>query len=240
MSIYGEGPTDRIEVDYRPDNTSDIVRYGCPRAVSETDPVTNPNQYALTKYAQEVLCLNWGKAFGVPATALRFFNVYGEGQSLLNPYTGVAAIFAACLLSGLDAPITEDGRQTRDFIHVSDIVAGLMATLHAPAEAVGGEAINLGTGRATDLLTLHRLLACALGKGGVVAKPTGIKRVGDIRDCYADIEKAKRLLHWSPAVRLEDGMDRYAQWLKTQDVSGVLERVEKTWAELREKGLVRT
>lgn len=244
MSIYGEGPSGEpsplfpgMRVFNNYDQATGTYSYVL-RGVRETDPITNPNQYALTKYAQEVLCLNFGQAFGVTTTALRFFNCFGPHQSLSNPYTGVAALFAARLLHDKGGLIYEDGTQTRDFIHVNDIVGGLIATLHAPAGEVAGQAINLGTGRATDLLTLHRLLAGALGKGHIEPVVTGVKRSGDIRHCHADISKATRVLGWVPRVRLEDGIDEYCQWLRTVDTSAVLERVEAAWQELSDKGLV--
>lgn len=234
MSIYGEAPTDCSPFvgDKFP---WELPQF--PRAVRETDPITVPNVYAQTKYDQERYCLLFGDAYGVPTVAARFFNVFGPGQSLSNPYTGVAAIFAACLLAGIDAPIFDDGLQTRDFIHVSDIVSGLMAMLHAPAEKVAGEAINLGTGSSMTLLGLYAMLGQAIGKPRAPL-PTGIKRKGDIRHCHADISKARQLLDWSPRVTLAQGIEEYAEWLATQDVSGVLERVEQMRRELAEKGLV--
>jgi dTDP-L-rhamnose 4-epimerase len=217
MSIYGEG--DRFE------------------GISETEYPTLPNQYALTKYAQEIACLNWGRAFDVPTTALRFFNVYGDRQSLSNPYTGIAAIFAACLLSGRGGLVFEDGRQTRDFVHVSDIVQGVLLAMTAPAEVIHGEAFNIGTGKPTSLLELHGLIAAFL-KSDAAPIVTGQKRKGDIRHCFASIEKAKRLLGYIPRVELCEGIERYADWLRTQDVSQVLERVDTATAELKAKGLL--
>lgn len=217
MSIYGEG--DRFE------------------GVTETQYPTLPNQYALTKYAQEIACLNFGRAFDVPTTALRFFNVVGERQSLSNPYTGIAAIFAACLLSGRGGLIFEDGKQIRDFVHVSDIVQGILLAMTAPAEVIAGEAFNIGTGKPTTLLELHQVLAECLG---VDFAPiiTGQKRKGDIRYCFANIEKAKRLLGYLPRMNLCDAMKRYAEWLRTQDVSQILLKVDEATAELRAKGLL--
>jgi dTDP-L-rhamnose 4-epimerase len=218
MSLYGEGPEGR--------------------GVREDDPVTVPNVYALTKYDQERLSLILGEAHGVPACALRFFNVYGEGQALSNPYTGVAAMFAARLLHGKGGLIYEDGRQTRDFIHVSDIVSGILAALRAPDEAIAGEVFNLGTGQATDLLTLHTLLAEALGVGHIEPCVTGATRSGDIRHCYSDPSKAYHCLGWSYSLPVWIGVRDYAAWLKQQDTRAINERVEAAWNKLREKGLV--
>jgi dTDP-L-rhamnose 4-epimerase len=184
--------------------------------------------------------LLFGGTYGVPTAALRFFNVYGERQSLNNPYTGIAAIIASCLLSGRGALIYEDGRQTRDFVSVHDIVQGLLLAMTATEEVIAGEAFNIGTGKATSLLELHALLDYAIGSTGENIAPiiTGQKRKGDIRHCFADISKARKLLGYEPRVCLRDGIESYAEWLRTQDVSQVLERVEVAAAELKAKGLL--
>src|SRR6202008_45146 len=116
----------------------------------ETKPLAPTSIYAVGKRDHEEMFLAWGRAYGVPTTALRFFNVYGPRQALSNPYTGVAAIFASRLLNGRPPVIFEDGRQSRDFVHVSDIVRAI--TLALESEAAAGHAINLGTGRPSSVL----------------------------------------------------------------------------------------
>lgn len=218
MSIYGEGR--RLE------------------GVTEEQCPTLPNQYALTKYAQEIACLNWGDAYGVATTALRFFNTYGERQSLSNPYTGVAAMFAARLLHGKGGIVYQDGRQTRDFVHVSDIVQGLLLAMTAKPDIIHGEAFNIGTGEARSLQELHRLLENALDVD-IAPIITGSKRKGDINHCFADISKASKWLGYYPRVSLCDGIRTYAQWLRTQDVTQVLDRLDQAQAELQAKGLLK-
>src|SRR5690242_2408979 len=123
-----------------------------------------------------------GAAYGIPAVALRFFNVYGPRQALSNPYTGVAAIFASRLLNGRPPVVFEDGAQTRDFVHVSDIAAGVVAALEP--DAAVDHALNLGTGKAVSVLDV----AEALGSGlGVEVEPEirGDSRAGDIRHCFS-------------------------------------------------------
>ena len=122
--------------------------YG-PIGTRETKPLIPTSIYAITKRDHEEMCLVVGNAYGIPTVALRFFNVYGPGQSLSNPYTGVAAIFASRLLNGRPPVIFEDGRQSRDFIHVSDIVQGILRALES--DAAVGQALNLGTGRASTV-----------------------------------------------------------------------------------------
>ena len=127
----------------------------------EDKPLIPTSVYAISKRDHEELCLVVGAAYGVPTVALRFFNVYGPGQSLSNLYTGVAAIFASRLLNQNAPVIFEDGQQSRDFIHVSDIVAGIVSALDV--ERAPGERINLGTGRAATVDDVARALARGLG-----------------------------------------------------------------------------
>ncbi len=160
MSIYGEGEYEclehgRMAPPPRPEEQLlarqwELVCPHCdgelrPVGTRETKPLIPTSIYAITKRDHEELCLVTGAAYGIPAVALRFFNVYGPGQALSNPYTGVAAIFASRLLNGHPPTIFEDGEQSRDFIHVSDIVRAIMLALESDRAA--GHAINLGTGR---------------------------------------------------------------------------------------------
>src|SRR5690242_14899734 len=141
-----------------------------------------------------------GAAYGIPTVALRFFNVYGPGQALSNPYTGVAAIFGSRLLNRRPPVIFEDGMQSRDFIHVSDIVEGIVAALSS--ERAVDHAINLGTGRPSTVDDV----AAALSDGlGVEIEPerVGQYRAGDIRHCYGDVSRAKELLGFEARVELE-------------------------------------
>src|SRR5204862_5729503 len=120
-----------------------------PIPTAETHPVSMASVYALSKFGQERLCLTLGQAYGVEAVALRLFNVYGPRQALSNPYTGVMAIFASRLLNGQRPLVFEDGRQSRDFIHVSDIVEAFCLALER--HDVADVALNVGTGRATSV-----------------------------------------------------------------------------------------
>lgn len=229
---------------YRPGRyivaSSMSVYGGLPEGVAAREdlPIVTPNIYAFTKHAQERMSLLFGEAYGVPTCALRFFNVIGERQSLSNPYTGVAAMFAARLLKGKGGLIYENGLQTRDFVHVSDIVQGLMLAMEAPVEAIDGEVFNIGTGKATSLLTLHKLLADSLASCGMPPVMAGVSRKGDVRHCVASIEKAKRVLGYEPKMWLPEAIYKYSRWLATQDVSLIDERVEKALEELRANGLV--
>ena len=165
--------------------------------------------------------------------ALRFFNVYGPGQALSNPYTGVAAIFASRLLNERAPVIFEDGRQSRDFIHVDDIVEGILLALES--EQAAGRAVNLGTGRVTTVNDVARALSDGLGVD-IEPERTEQYRAGDVRHCYADPALAEELLGFRARVSLEDGMGELIKWLREQEA---VDRVETATRELATRGLAR-
>jgi dTDP-L-rhamnose 4-epimerase len=184
-----------------------------PKPTDEDKPSATNSIYALTKRDQEELCLIFGRTYGIPVTALRFFNIYGTRQALSNPYTGVAANFASRLLNGQAPLVFEDGRQMRDFVNVRDIVtANLLAMERSESN---GEVINVGSGMPISISRVAEIL------GGVLEKSirpviTSKYRAGDIRHCYADISKARRLLGYEPKVTHEEGFRELAEWLSGQ------------------------
>ncbi len=191
--------------------------------------------YALSKYDQERLCLMTGRAYSIPTVALRFFNVYGTRQALSNPYTGVLAIFASRLLNGNPPLIFEDGRQMRDFVHVSDVArACRLALLALDTEAARGQVFNVGSGRQYTVLEIARSLAEVLGRKGSLAEITGKYRVGDIRHCVADITLARRVLGYEPQMPLQRGLIELSSWLEGQVAS---DRVAEAREELAARGL---
>ena len=181
--------------------------------VRESDPVNPTSVYALTKYDQERLCLMWGAQYEVPTTALRFFNVYGPGQALTNPYTGVLAIFAQHLLHEKPPTVYEDGQQTRDFVYVSDVASAVVraATMTKPVTGV----FNVCTGEPTTVLDAAMTLAQVMGKR-ILPTITHTKRPGDIRHCTGDPTKAKWELGISCPTTFGEGITEYAAWLKKQ------------------------
>jgi dTDP-L-rhamnose 4-epimerase len=189
--------------------------------------------YAVTKRDHEELFLAVGAAYGIPTVALRYFNAYGTRQSLSNPYTGVIAIFAGRLLNGLAPVLYEDGGQSRDFVHVSDVVAANLCALESDA-AVGG-VYNVGTGRATTVHAVAELLGRTLG---VAIEPVveGRFRAGDIRHCIGDPSAAARDLGFEARTSLADGMRELLAWLRTQ---APVDRVDRAREELRRRGLTR-
>ncbi len=204
-----------------------------PRPTSEAKPLLPTSIYAINKRDHEEMALVTGAAYGIPTVALRFFNVYGEGQALSNPYTGVAAIFASRLMNGRPPTIFEDGEQSRDFTHVSDIVQGILQALES--DAAPGHAINLGTGIQTSVAQVAEVLSNGIG-ADIEPELSGQYRAGDIRHCYADVSEAKRLLGYAPRITFEDGMGALVEWLKSQEA---VDRVDHATSELAARGLAR-
>jgi dTDP-L-rhamnose 4-epimerase len=246
MSIYGEGEYEcaehgRMAPAPRPEEQLlarqwELVCPACgakltPMGTREDKALIPTSIYAITKRDHEELCLVTGAAYGIQTVALRFFNVYGPGQALSNPYTGVAAIFASRLLNEHAPIIFEDGEQSRDFIHVSDIVRGILLALES--ESAAGHAVNLGTGRPSTVAQIADALS-----SGMDADFEPIRneqyRAGDIRHCFADPQRARELLGFEALTTLEDGMRALIVWLADQEA---VDRVEDATRELVARGL---
>jgi len=247
MSVYGEG---RYQ---RKDGTSlDLVRRGAAQIkagrwdatgpdgedlvavpTDENKPVDLASIYALTKYSQERQVLLFGEAYGVEAVALRLFNVFGAGQALSNPYTGVLANFASRLANGQPPMIFEDGRQRRDFVHVRDVARGFRLALEKPAAS--GHVINIGSGQAYTITQVATLLADAMAVPNITPDLMNRARSGDIRNCFADIAKARELLGFEPQHRLENSLGPFAHWVRT---TGAIDRGAEMKRQLEDRGLV--
>jgi len=246
MSLYGEGlyRTAAGELRTVQERTLEQLRRGdwewrdedgvalVPAPTPEDKAPALASVYALSKFDQERMCLMIGRAYNIPTAALRFFNAYGPRQALSNPYTGVLAIFASRLLNDSPPKIFEDGYQQRDFVSVYDIARASRLALEMPAAA--GEVFNIGSGEAYSVRDIAQRVAEAVGKENLMPEITGKYRVGDIRHCYADISKARRVLGYSPRVSLEDGLAELAAWLEGQ---AAVDRVAQASAELSARGL---
>lgn len=246
MSLYGEGLYQGASGAPRVvgERTLEQLKSGQWEFLAEDGSVLQPmptpeskqpalaSVYALSKYDQERLCLMIGRAYNIPTVALRFFNAYGPRQALSNPYTGVLAIFAARLLNGNPPAIFEDGLQQRDFLSVHDIARCCRLALETPAAA--GEVFNVGSGEPRTVRDIAAKLGKVLGREGMQPEILGKYRVGDIRHCYADIGKARRVLGFTPQVRLEDGLVELSSWLAGQ---AAVDRVAQASAELSARGL---
>jgi dTDP-L-rhamnose 4-epimerase len=248
MSIYGEGAYQcpahgPVYPRLRPE--TQLARQAweliCPRCgqpiepvpTSEDKPLFPTSIYAISKMDQELMSLVMGAAYGIAVVALRYFNVYGPRQALSNPYTGVAAIFSSRLLSGRSPLVFEDGKQSRDFVHVTDIARANLLALES--DSANGEAFNIGTGRPTTVARVAQLLARHLG---VDAGPEIVARyrAGDIRHCYADVTRARQRLGFEPRVAFENGIADLVAWVREQKA---IDRVDAARAELERRGLAR-
>jgi dTDP-L-rhamnose 4-epimerase len=242
MSIYGEGlyrTADGVpveEVQRQPggwDPTGPDGQPLVPVATPESKRPSLASVYALTKYVQERLTLTVAPAYGMQGVALRLFNVYGPGQALSNPYTGVLAIFASRLLNGERPLVFEDGEQRRDFVHVDDVArAFVLALEHKDAP---GQVFNIGSGRDVSILDVARALADAMGMPQLDPEIMGKARVGDIRHCFADIGLAQRVLGFRPRRGFADSLGELADWVGQQQA---VDRVAEARRELERRGLV--
>jgi dTDP-L-rhamnose 4-epimerase len=247
MSIYGEGAYECAEHGVRAPRLRHADRLiqqswepqcdecGAPLLAlptPETKPLYPNSVYAISKFDQESLCLAVGAAYGIGVTALRFFNAYGPRQALSNPYTGVAAIFSARLLSGQAPILMEDGQQRRDFIHVQDVARAVVAAL--ASHQVDGEAINVGTGQPISISDVAALIAAELGRGDLAPEVTGKYRAGDIRHCWADPSLAAKLLGFRSVTDFAgSGVKQLVAWVAEQ----VVEQPSDPTRELVRRGL---
>jgi dTDP-L-rhamnose 4-epimerase len=241
-SVYGEGAYlhpggSRITPPARPAAALKARAWDpvCPRTgaaltavpTREDDRTAPASIYAATKLMQEDLVRITCDSAGIGHAVFRLQNVYGEGQSLKNPYTGILSIFSTRIRRGLTLPIFEDGAESRDFVHVSDVAAAFVAALAAP-EPVNA-IVNVGAGVQTSVLDVARSLARAFG-----AEPdttvTGQYRLGDIRHNLADVSRLRDLLGVVPQVTLDDGLARFAAWVGTQALPE--DQLEKANAQL--------
>ncbi|PTY08091.1 nucleoside-diphosphate-sugar epimerase [Opitutaceae bacterium EW11] len=246
MSIYGEGlyrepdgtlvagserPLSQLkERNWELRNARDQILSPVP--TPETKQPALASVYALSKYDQERMCLIVGRAYNIPAVALRFFNVFGTRQALSNPYTGVLAIFASQLLNNLPPVIFEDGGQQRDFVNVADIAQACRLALEVPEAA--GHVFNVGSGTQTTVSEVAERMARLLGKEHMEPEITEQYRTGDVRHCFADISFARRILGYKPRVSFEEGLGELAEWLQGQIA---VSRSQQARAELNLRGL---
>lgn len=246
MSIYGEGEYRSHDGRFREGIERDVAqlkrrdwevrdeqdRALIPAPTPETKRPALPSVYAISKYHQERLCMTVAPAYGIEAVGLRFFNIYGPRQALSNPYTGVLAIFASRLLNERSPLINEDGKQQRDFVSVYDVARACRLAMEVPAAA--GKVFNVGSGRAWSVLDIARKLSVAVRKPHIEPEITGRYRVGDIRNCFADISLAREVLGYEPLVELDDGLTQLAEALEGQIA---VDRVDESREELAARGL---
>lgn len=201
-------------------------------ATDETSLIHPISVYGMTKHYQEDLIMKVAPTIGVIPVAVRYQNVYGPGQSLSNPYTGILAVFSTRILNGNDIEIFEDGLETRDFIYIDDVVDATIKSMFD--DNSNNQVFNVGTGVATSVRYIAEKLI-ELYSAKVNVKITGRYRVGDIRHNYADITKIKNYLGFEPKIDFNTGLTNFANWVKTQKIQK--DEFEKSITELKAKGL---
>lgn len=248
-AIYGEGkyynktkntfvyPLQRTDNDMQkgdfevkdPQNHSDVLEL----VATTEDSIIHPTSvYGITKQVQEQLVMTVCPTIGIAGVAFRYQNVYGPGQSLKNPYTGILSIFSTQIKNGNGINIFEDGKETRDFVFINDVVDATV--LGIEKETANNQVFNVGTGVATDVITV----ATELSKNYGIQVPitiSGNYRLGDIRHNYADITKARQLLGFEPKISFKEGLKQFTDWVNTQEVEE--DKYQQSIEEMKAKGL---
>jgi dTDP-L-rhamnose 4-epimerase len=246
-AIYGEGkygdtdgaivyPGARRPEDMQAGRFEPIsAKTGAPLRVLATDEdskIHPSSVYGITKQNQEQMVMTVCPTIGIEPVALRYQNVYGPGQSLKNPYTGILSIFSTRILNGNAINIFEDGKESRDFVFIDDVVEATCLALFRPEAA--GQVFGIGSGVATDVLTVARSLVRRYQRD-VPVSVTGAFRLGDIRHNYADLTKARQLMGYEPRVSFEQGIEVFANWVEQQEVAEDI--YDASIRELTQRGL---
>lgn len=246
-AIYGEGKYECKEHGdvYPLSRTDEDMEKGdfeckCPicggkvvlKGTDEKSEIHTSSIYGITKYTQEQMVLVACKAINIPAVVFRYQNVYGPGQSLSNPYTGILSIFSTRIKNGNDINIFEDGKESRDFVYIDDVADATIMGLEK--EEANYEIFNVGSGEKTDVITVTNLLKKAYNSN-VETKISGNYRLGDIRHNYSDTRKIKEKLGFEPKYSFEEGINNFVGWVNNQEVFE--DMYEKSIEEMKSKGL---
>lgn len=248
-SIYGEGkyklkdgttcyPTERNQSDMDAglfEVTDGAGTFGLELCATDEESKIHPSSvYGITKQFQEQLVMTVAPTLGIEPVALRYQNVYGPGQSLVNPYTGILSIFSNLILNHQPINIFEDGLESRDFVYIDDVVRATALAIHHDGAA--GQIFNVGSGVATSVLTVVTRLMESFGIT-VPAEVSGNYRLGDIRHNYACIEKIQTCLGYAPEVTFEQGIAEFVKWVSRLGPNE--SKYEQSLAEMRERGLLK-
>lgn len=201
-------------------------------ATDENSKIHPSSIYGITKQVQEQMFLTMGKSLNIPAVAFRYQNVYGAGQSLSNPYTGILSIFSTQIKNGNDINIFEDGKESRDFVYIDDVVDATI--LGIEKEEANDDVFNVGFGKAIDVLTIAQILVKQYNSKSKI-KISGNYRLGDIRDNYADLTKIRTKLGFKPKINFEVGIAKFTKWVDEQDI--MEDKYGKSIEEMRQRGL---
>ena len=248
-AVYGEGKyrNSQSESVYPQSRSVELMQNGTfemtaengqilePLATDENSKLHPTSFYGLTKLQQEQMVAMVCESIGINFVILRYQNVFGLGQSLLNPYTGILSIFSTQILNGKALNIFEDGLMTRDFINIEDTVNATIKSLESAT--ANNQIINIGTGVATSVLSVANLLVNAYKKE-VPVEISGDFRIGDIRHNFADLDKAKRLLNFQPKVSFEKGIQEFTNWVLQQPRTD--NHFDQSLQEMKEKGFLKS
>lgn len=246
-AIYGEGkyhcekcgdvyPTERKDEDM---SKGDFECH-CPKcggkvslvATTEDSAIHPSSVYGVGKQVQGQLVHMICKSIGIESVSFRYQNVYGPGQSLTNPYTGILSIFSTRIKNYKEINIFEDGKESRDFVYIDDVVDATIAGMEVPE--ANGHVFNIGTGVSTDVLTVAQTLCKHYGIE-VPLQVTGNYRLGDIRHNYADITLARQILRFNPKWTFDTGIKKFTEWVNRQDLQ--TDNYEASLEEMKQKGL---
>lgn len=246
-SVYGEGKYEcpKCGVIYPDGRKKEQLLAGdfnfyCPNcgekltllSTTEDSAIKPASLYAYTKYAQEMMLRTMCPALGIDYTIFRFQNVYGVGQSLKNPYTGILSVFSTLMLENKPVNIFEDGLESRDFVNVKDIARGVIDSIDCKAS--NGETINLGSGINTSVIEIAEILKKHYSSSSEL-KITGDFRIGDIAHNKADISEAQRILNFTPTISLDDGLKAFCSWVVGQDKDN--SGYERSLSEMEKAGM---
>lgn len=198
----------------------------------ENSKIHPSSVYGITKQNQEQMVLNVCRSIGIPAVAFRYQNVYGPGQSLQNPYTGILSIFSTQIKNGNDLTIFEDGLESRDFVFIDDVVNATV--LGIEKKEADFEVFNVGSGTATSVLEVAESLKKQY-QSDITVKVTGNFRLGDIRHNVADLSKIQEKLGFYPQTDFQTGAAKFADWVNQQEIQE--DHFAESIAELKKKGL---
>jgi dTDP-L-rhamnose 4-epimerase len=218
----------KFEVEYKSAENLQLI------STDEESKIHPTSVYGITKQLQEQMVMTVCPSIGISPVAFRYQNVYGPGQSLKNPYTGILSIFSNLIKNNQPINIFEDGKESRDFVFIDDVVAATVAGIEM--EAANGEVFNVGTGVATSVMDVARALIKGYGIE-VALNVSGDFRVGDIRHNFADITKLKERLNVVPSVTFNEGIKKFTAWVNEQEVA--LIDYKKSLEELKMKGLMK-
>ena len=247
-SIYGEGkyysdkygfvyPSGRNERDLLNQDFNvkcSISKLNLKAVATDEESKINPSSiYAISKYQQEQISFLMGKTLDISTVALRYQNVYGPGQSLTNPYTGILSVFSTRILNNNDIDIYEDGNQSRDFVYIDDVVDATILALERDAE---NQIFNVGSGTPITVYDVAKILK-EVYKSNVNIKISNNFRIGDIRHNYADLTKISSELGFEPKIGFRDGINRFVKWVKTQKIAN--DKYNDSIQELKDKRLFR-